>query len=109
MGEFDYQKRIVQQKNRDVLADFNAMLNSVLKAAIQAGELKNYASSEKEFLEAHSLNEGEFAKLHRLALVFMYLAHPEDDAIRALFVKNMPLFEVDGLMEQKKSEEIVKK
>lgn len=109
MGEFEYQKRIVQKKNRDVLADFEAMYNSVIKASIQAIELKEYAETEDEYLEAYNLNNDEFAKLHRLAKGFMYLENPEDDRLRDLFVDNIPLYKADGLKEKSDREKQSKK
>ena len=105
MGEFEYQKRIVQKKNRDVLADFEAMYNSVIKASIQAFELKEYAETEDEYLEAYNLNNDEFAKLHRLAVGFMYLENPESDKLRDMLITNMPLYKADGLKEQNDKEQ----
>lgn len=100
MGEFEYQKRIIQKKNRDVLADSGAMYNSVIKASIQAFELKKYAETEDEYLEAYNFNNDEFAKLKRLAIDFMYLENSDDVVLRNLLIRNIPLFKDDSLIER---------
>ena len=109
MGEFEYQKRIIQMKNRDVLADSGAMYNSVIKASIQAQKPQKIASTEDECLEAYNFNNDEFAKLKRLAIGFMYLENPDDVVLRNLIIRNMPLFEIDGLEEQNDKEKQSKK
>lgn len=100
MGEFEYQKKIIQMNNRDVLADSGAMYNSVIKASIQAQKPQKIASTEDECLEAYNFNNDEFAKLKRLAIDFMYLENPDDVVLRNLLIRNMPLFKDDSLIER---------
>lgn len=105
MGEFEYQKRMIQKKNRDVLADADALYKAIVQASVQAKELKEYAETEDEYLEAYNLNNDEFAKLHRLAVGFMYLENPESDKLRDMLITNMPLYKADGLKEKNDKEQ----